>query len=416
MSNYNYVNRVLIGDGTQSGAVTSLPGIQKGDLLLLKEDGTVITTNAAAAALPKFEKVTIAAGVGAGLAILSSPIQGNTVSKYEGQLYVAPQEQIAYVGFNGTTGSLEATLNVEYRLRIHLKDSHRVQGQRPTLADFPAYVNTGGQKEAAAQIACYYSQKDYGTNFLGDKVQLERVSNGTFAALTNNATVVKGSKTVTSTAHGRAVGDVVRIGGTGATVPVYVIESVESANAFTLDVPYVGASATVLAANIGAITTPTSWGFKLTGIAQDGKISVNGLPIDEYEWVIFDASYARTSESTPYAAAIYTLAQQVNPGQGYWKQVNDREEAAKGYLGDTSKRRYFDQRIVSNVVIDQAYDSVVIAHADIQKGDFQGQYVAPLQTEIYIPNGSDQSDPSGDNFKDILNGYFSDVLGFTALT
>ena len=35
MSNYNYVNRVLIGDGTNSGAVTALPGIEKGDLLVL---------------------------------------------------------------------------------------------------------------------------------------------------------------------------------------------------------------------------------------------------------------------------------------------------------------------------------------------------------------------------------------------
>lgn len=267
MANYNNVNRVLIGTGTQSASpVTSLPNIQKGDMLFIRENGAVVTTVAGANAIPRFERVSIAAGIAPGLAIISSPIQGNTVSKYLGQSYVAPQVQIAYIGYNGTTGSLTAVLNTEYKLRIKIKDDQRVQGQRSTLYDLPAYINVGGQQTAAYQIACYYSQMEYGTNFLKDKVLIERVSDGTFTALTNNATVVNGSTTVISTAHGLAVGAVVRIGGTASTNGEYVVAAVIDANTFTLDVPYLGTSGTVLAANIGSVANPVNWGFKLTGL------------------------------------------------------------------------------------------------------------------------------------------------------
>jgi len=57
MSNYNNVNRVLITGSTNSGA-TSLPGIQKGDLLFLDEKGNVITSAVGGSEdLARFERV-----------------------------------------------------------------------------------------------------------------------------------------------------------------------------------------------------------------------------------------------------------------------------------------------------------------------------------------------------------------------
>ena len=44
MSNYNNVNRVLIGDGENAGAITQLAGIKKGDLWLLDSAKTPVTT------------------------------------------------------------------------------------------------------------------------------------------------------------------------------------------------------------------------------------------------------------------------------------------------------------------------------------------------------------------------------------
>lgn len=419
MSNYNNVNRVLIGDGTNSGA-TALPGIQKGDLYLLNEAGAIVATNAAAAALPRFEKVVVAAGIGPGIAILSSPIQGNTVSAYEGKAYRAPAEQVAYIGYDGATAGtgISISASTEYRLRIQVLDDHRFNGQRQTFSD---YHYVGGASASAAEaldvIACYYAQRDYVDAYMNDKVLLERVTDGTFTALSNNADVVNNSKTVVSTAHGRAVGDYLRIGGTGDTFPIYKVAAVIDPNTLELDVPYLGATATVLAANIGVMTAQTEYGFKLTGLAQDAILSrAANEPWDQYEWINFRAYFSEADDRSFDSAATYTVATEVDPGNGFWRQVAEREEDAKGYLGDTSKRRFHDKRIASNVVVDTAYDTIVITHYDIHKGDFQANTNSPLQTEIYIPDGADQGLNSGDNFVHVLNGFFSTVQGFTAIS
>jgi len=420
-SNYNNVNRVLIGDGINSGVITHISGIQKGDLYMIAENGTLITTTAAAAALPRHERITLAAGIDAGVAILSSPIQGNTVSKFRGTTYVAPQEMVAILGFNGTaTTGITVTADTEYRLRVHIKDAQRPNGQRLTLSDVNYTAGTGETAAVVvAKIACLYYQKDYGVNYMSDKVKLERVSNGTFAAFTNPANVIAQSKIVTSTAHTAVVGDIVRIGGITAQTPVYVVSKVIDANNFELDAPYQGATATLLAANIGELSAVTEWGFKLTGVSQNSKLSrAANEPVDEYEWISFDAAFTDADDlaSSQYKA-LYTLVTALNPGQGFWKQVADAEEAAKGYLGDTSKRRFHDYRINSNVVVGTTYSSVIITHADIHRGDFQDTYNAPLMTEIYIPSGSAQADETAGNnqIAAILNGYFSTVLGFPAI-
>ena len=421
MSNYNKVNRVLIGDGANSGAVTSLPGIQAGDLIIIDERHNVLSTVAAAQALARFEKITIASGIGAGIAILSSPIQGNTVSKYEGKSYVAPSVQITILGYNGTASTgISITAGVEYRLRVYVKDDQRVQGMRQTFIDVNYVAATGDTPQSVAyKIACLFGQKDYGVNYAQDKVGLERVSNGTRAAFPvgANATVVNGGTGVSfAAAHGLAVGAIVKFQGAS-----YVVAAVPSATTITLDVPYAGISETILVADAdtGVYTVVTEWGFKLTGKNITSRLSRGANePVDQYEWVIFDAAFTDANDlaSSQYSA-LATKVQAVKAGQGYWKQVADREEEAKGYLGDTSKRRFDDFRINSVVVPNTSYGSVVITHADVMGGDFQGQYSAPLQTEIYIPASSAQGDatPGNNEFLALLNGFFSDVLGFTAI-
>lgn len=425
MSNVNNVNRVLIGDGINtSSTITHISGITKGDLFLVNESNVILTTQAQAIALAKFEKVYIASGIGAGIAVLSSPIQGNTVSKYEGTTSVDASEQVTILGFNGTgTTNIPDAASTEYRLRILIKDSQRVQGQRSTL--FDVNYTTGAAETTgsiAKNVAFLFSQKEMGENFIYDKVKLERVSNGTYTALAANATVTNGSKTVTCTGHGLTTETFVRIGGsvlgsaaTGTQSPVYGVKKIDN-NTLELDLPYVGPSGTILAANIGKIPSATQFGFKLTGIGQDSSIVRGGNePLDEYEWIVFDAVYSIADEKNVSDLALTTKVAEAIPGQGFWKQVADREEKAKGYLGDTSKRRFYDRRINSVVNPAVKYSSIIITHAAVMTGEFQGTYSAPLLTEIYIPTATAQATNSGNNFLHILNGFFSNKLGFTAI-
>jgi len=415
MSNYNNVNRVLVGDGLNSGAITALPLIKKGDLIVLNEKGNVVATNADALALPKFEKLKIALGVADGKAILSSPIQGNTVSAYNGVAFRAPAEQVDYVGYNGTANTgISITASTDYRLRIVIEDDVRIHGQRTTLQDY-VYVGESGStaSDVVDYIACLYGQKEYGQSFFQDKVIVDRISDGTFAALAADATVTKGSKVVTSTGHGLAVGAYVRIGGATFGFGIYKVAEVVDANTFKLDIGYLGASEVVAAANVGGVTGATEFGFKLTGMAQEALISRNeNEPFDQYEWIVFNAYFSEADARSTESAALITKATKVDPGNGFWKQVAQQEEDAKGYLGDTSKTRWYDKRINSSVKNGTEYNTLVITHADVHGGDFQGVYSAPLKTEVYIPVGSDQGLNSANNFVNILNGFFNGALGF----
>ena len=420
MSNYNNVNRVLIGDGTNSGVITTLPGIQKGDLIVLNEKGVPVTTNAAAAALPKFERIVIAVGIAPGRATLSSPIQGNTASAYEGVDFRAPAEQVSFIGYNGTAGTgLTIDASTEYRLRISIQDDARTHGQRQTLMDYN-YVGgaTASASGAIDNIACQYAQKEYGVSYMSDKVKLERVSDGTFTAFGAgaNATVTKGSDIITTAvAQAVTVGSYIRIGGTTDSVGIYkVIEQVDGST-LKIDTAYLGENEVVLVASIGIMSAQTEYGFKLTGIAQEALLSRGANePYDQYEWILFKAFFSEADDRTIESAATYTLATNVDPGNGYWKQIAEREEDAKGYLGDTNKRMFWANRIDSVVDPSVSYDTLVVTHEESMKGDFQGNYQAPLKTEIYIPNGADQGLNSGDEFVHILNGFFG-TLGFPAI-
>jgi hypothetical protein len=420
MSNYNYVNRVQIGDGSNSGTITAYPQIQKGDLIILNEAGIPVTTNADAALLKKYEKITIVAGIGPGRGIMSSPIQGNTVSAYEGKDYRAPAEQVVYLGYNAVDAGtgLVIDASTEYRLRISIQEDQPAIGQRQTLGDFHYAGGASATVTTAIDaIACSYAQKEYGVNYMGDKVKLDRVSDGTFIALSGAATVILGSPTVVSTSHGVSIGSYVRIGGTSDSTGLYKVKAVVDANTFTLDVPYLGASASIAALNIGVMSSQAEFGFKLTGIKQDALLSrAANEPYDQYEWILFEGYFGEASDRDFEAEATKTLATAVDPGNGYWKQIAQREEDAKGYSGDTSKRRFHDSRINSNVQVDVEYDTIVITHDEENRGDFQGTYKAPLQTEVYIPNGANQGLNSGNNFVHILNGFFNGAVGFPAIS
>jgi hypothetical protein len=416
MSNYNYVNRVLIGDGDNSAA-TVLPQIEKGDLFLLDEKGVIIPDGATALALPKFSKVTVAAGIGKGIAILSSPIQGNTVSAYEGVDYTAPAEQVAYIGYNGTDGTIDATPSTEYRLRIEILDDHRVNAMRQSLADYHVELDASeGPEEAIDTIACFYAQKDYGVNYMGDKVKLERVGDlVTAAAGASTGLVVNGSPIVEVTGLAiPAVGEYFRIGGVTTTDPIYKVKEVNGTTV-TLDVPYVGESEGAAVVDT-LVASSGLYGFKLTALPQEALLSrAANEPWDQYEWIIFNAYYSEADDRSFSSVAPYRVETPVHPGNGYWKQVAEREEAAKGYLGDTSKRRFHDTRIASNVGVDVAYNTIVITHADVHRGDFQGVYNAPLKTEIYIPVLGSQGVDAAENFIYILNEFFAGSVGFPRL-
>lgn len=428
MSSYTRVKRVLVGSGTQVGS--TLATLAQGDLLLLDESGTPVTTSAGAALLSKNSKVTIAVGLGNGSVRLSSPIQGNSVSAYVGKAYAAPTEQALIVGYNGTANTgIASAVNTSYRLRINIKDSTRVNGERMTLIDtvFPADI-AATDFRISAYIAKMFDQTEYNNNYAKGKVKLERVSDGTFTTIGVNSggtgsptlAVSNGSPVVVASlaTHGLVVGDYIRIGGATVGFPVYVVAAVSGAS-ITLDVAYKGATnAAVANASVGKLASVTEFGFLITGLALNSRVNTApNQPLDTYKIILFDANYSNIelTADLPNASAVKTVVANGDPGEGFWKQVADDEEAAKGWLGDTSKRRFHDIRIPNYVDATKNYQRLDIDHADIHLGNLQDNTFSPLKTTIYLPDGSNQATASSNNFKNILNGYFGTVLGFSTI-
>lgn len=248
-------------------------------------------------------------------------IQGANVTSYKGLSYVAPQEQISYVGYNGTTGTIDLLNSNTYKLRVTFKhDKEMWSEQNNTLYNEYTSDSSATQSEIAAAFAKKYTNPYPAQNA---DIKVERVCDGTATAIggSETLTVTNGTTTVTSsgTAHALVAGDVVRIGGAGSTVGVYIVASASGAN-IVLDSAYQGASATGVAAN--EMSSITSWGLKITG-----KALTFNIPFYTYLKVAFDVTIG------DFGATVVTDAQAASKGNGTYEEAAQAKYLALGYDG-----------------------------------------------------------------------------------
>ncbi len=422
MSNYTRVERVLIGDGANAAlpANTTLPTMAAGDLFLLDEQNNIVANVAAANAIPKAGVVKIAQGLGNGKIRLSSDIRGSYTSGYRGKVYAAPTEQITYVGYDpvANAGTIAVLDNTNYRLDVVYLDGRRIHGEQQTRDLFYYYTPLTGSSLVNLAFGIQKATEIKFNTLPGGQgnVSVEVVTNGTYTSLATGATITatNGSKilTASNTTHALVAGDLVRIGGSPATNGVYQVESVAGAT-INLTTIYQGVSGTGLAA--GEMSVVTAYGFKLTGIAVPTNI-----PFDTYTKVQFDASFGKSTDDLDYVTV--TTTQKMFPGTGYWEQVKDAEYFAQGNLGVTNRTLFPVKQLSTYYVVGATYDTVVIEHYDEVRADFQDTQNNPIQTTIYIArvtvpaaSGEQAGYTTVTDFVAILNGYFSTVVGFTAI-
>lgn len=419
------VPQVFIGDGVNTSA-TVLSSIGKGDLFLVKKGGTLITTSAAAAALSKNDEVHVAMGIATGKALLSMPIKGTQVKSFLGNKYDAPVQEVSYIGYNGTSGSLPTAINSTYRMRLVFKGAQVLSTRSPWFGDVLA--TTGG---TTTQAALALKLVD-GFNTVADAakyVKAERVSNGTKATMgtsTGTFTFTKGSKVVTTTGTiedataGTAltVGSSFVLGVTGNTASVYVITELDTTNDIAiLDTPYVGETAdfanTALKNITAANTVAATYGIKLTGLEIPDLLE----DYDPYKITNFEVVFAEVGVDGTYdSAALITYATKASVGNGYFRQVRADELEGQTFRGWHSKTEYYHQKPERFTATSGGYDSVFIEYDVEGKGDFGRKDFQPLVAKIYIPTGTGQSDEDTSNtFASILNSYFATVCGFTAI-
>jgi hypothetical protein len=307
-------NTTTTGDFLTTGTVADLT---TGKIAFIDLSGNVIDPSSAITE-PKFR---IALGT-ATTPRLSDVIVLANITHKKLIDYVDDVEQISYVGYNGTSGSIEVIDNNVYQINFDLKSRlapHTTSELKQALYKSDA---TATQTEIANGLI-----KSCVNNFSREPekfIKFELVNAGAAANALGTATlaVTNGSKYVVFNEDMTSlvtVGTILRIGGLGAGVtPCYIVEAVNTgagaARVYTLNIPYQGTTNAALANNLVESVTAGNWGIKMTGIP------LNFVPGEvKYEKSRFELSLVDCGNTAiTYATASYE-------GIGNYEQVAELE-------------------------------------------------------------------------------------------
>lgn len=293
------------------------------DMGMRRLDATAYT------ALAATDKYFIVQGKGAGVPLMKSPAitKGNTsfsIAKYK-----AAVQQVTYVGYNLTTGSLPTANNSDFWIKIRKRDNDAANRSQPmSLFAGPVKTDASGTQEELAFALAKNGLKNFAQEPANGYLKFEVVSNGTLAAIgTATLAATNGSKLLTySAAHSLAVGDLVFIA--GAT---YKVATVPSATTVTLNIAFQGttvaalATGTTYASTHGKLTVPTAFGIRLTGVVA---------PFDVNAFRDYYANRWTTSFSDSSTLITVTGAQN---GNGVWQQVAMDEYLSYGFEGQNNQ-------------------------------------------------------------------------------
>jgi len=221
--------------------------------------------------------------------------QAFTVAQVSNPVYqatVARREQISYVGYNGTAGSIDAVNSTYYSIRLVLDHTFGMLNNSPLMLTIPYKSDASAtQSEVAAGLAiaatAVLDRQPY------KYVKVERINSGAVDNALGTATgsVVNGGNTIVFSENMTALvtaGTILRLGGLGAGVqPCYIVtghdNGAAAARIYTLDQKYQGATNAALAANLIESVTEGNWGLKFTGISVT---DANFDPITDQPYVV----------------------------------------------------------------------------------------------------------------------------------
>ncbi len=248
----------------------------------------------------------------------SPRFQGTKISEAVSKAGTALVDQISFVGFNGTSGSITVANSTYYSLSLVLNHTFGMFNNSPLMKTIPFKSGAAATQSAIANGLASAGSKSFARGVNKDVI-FEVLDSGTSSAIggTESLTVINGSKVVTSTgsSHALVAGDTVRIGhATNNDYPVYLVASVSGA-AITLTNAYQGASASGVAA--GEVTLADA-GIRLTG---------NSISDTEYK-VVASTPYVVNFDvdvSESLQADLRTTATPSDIGNGTYQLVSFQE-------------------------------------------------------------------------------------------
>jgi len=302
--------------------------VPAGEIFCISPGGICLDTTTYA----NFDKFKIGYNVTGGDPVISDDIVMASMKKYTGKVSAAAAEQVDYIGYNGTDGSIRAINSNLYYIRVWYKGFTEHQFQ-DNYVGHGVYTSdsTATQTEIALGLT---SNLISNVSNKGDDrdIKVERVNAGAQAnaLATATAALVNGSKAVVFSEDMTSLvvaGTILRFGTSGAgTAPCYIVTGHDSgaaaARIFTLDVAFQGTTTTALAAASVESVTEGDWGIKLTGVAH--KFAVGKWPYSKTSWEVQLEDFGATEIRTTTGATL---------GSGEWKQISEAEWFAQGNSG-----------------------------------------------------------------------------------
>lgn len=333
-----------LNSAVAAGAVVTNANLPIGAVVVC-DMGMRRLNNASFAALAATDRFFVVQGKGATQPLMKSPAVTKGNIAISASKFKAAVQQVAIVGYNGTTGALPVANSTDFWIKVRKRDNDAANRSQP-MSEFAGPVKTDATG-TQAELAVMLMNSGY-RNFTNQEpangyLKMDAISSASSTAVTGatSLTFAYKSKVVAITGAATsnvAVGDFLRIGGATVTNAVYRVAAV-TATAITLSSFFVGDPATLAVANVHVITAANAatgnFGVRLTGI--EAPFNVNSFR-DYY------ANRFTTSFSDSSTLITVTGAQN---GNGVWQQVAMDEYLNYGFEGQN------DQLAVPSIPRDQ---------------------------------------------------------------
>lgn len=286
--------------------------------------------------------------------------------------YVARTERVRYIGYNGTSGSIDVSANEDYLASVSYRFRKKLLGRTEEFkfGSYNAGAATNQQLISAGLIESFTNGMRFETE---EYFRFTRLCNNAGAAATGlgTATVIKGSKAVAigTDASIFSVGDVIRLGGTTTSTPVYVVAAVDATNEIiTLDIPYQSEDAVIAEADVEKITNAQ-------GVAADWGIKVEGVELPVEEGLFFiDQTDFDIQLRTGFGDTTVSDGTTPSLGSGTYAQVSYLEYFLNRNRGEAYRTRSYP--LAENYQADSTknYDIITVDYTNEQVGHLTKTY------------------------------------------
>lgn len=383
-----------------------ISSLSTGEPVVISPAGTVVD---ATGTLPTEFK--IATKLTNGDLNISDIIKAKSIKSISTTRYSAATNQVDYVGYNGSTGSIDVINNNIYAVKINLIPTD-IAGfmQQKIKEGFYETDSTATQSEIAYgltnSLIKNFSREPERIKYSVDRIKFERINSGAqanalataTAALNYNSNAVVFSENLTALV---TAGTILRFGTSGAgTAPCYVVTGHDSgaaaARVYFLDIPWQGTTQVLAAASVESVTEG-NWGI---------KISSSTYYFEEPKWRYNMPVWKTTLQDC--GATVVTESVKAYKGSGDYRQISAMEQLFLGNEGNYYRAQIPQPTFRSETSSSKTYAIIEIEYEDDMGTELGG--VAKSLKQLYIAcekgNGGAYSD-ANTGLGTTLNAYIT---------